>query len=496
MNLPGWISRVRWIALLPVAVLVALGAWAFASPVGASPDDDFHLASIWCAGGERPGLCASGDSPTERRVDSSLVQAACFADDSKLSADCQSDLGLFESTTPTVSTDRGSFANNYPPIYYTVMNWFASPNIEVSALVMRFVNIAFFVVSGMALWFLLPRAKRRTLLLMWTVTTIPLGLSLIASNNPSSWAITGVPTAWFALYAFLLATGWGKRRIALGLLFALEAFVASGARADAAIYTVIGSLAAIALTWKSSRSYRVALILPAALAIVSALFFVFSGQSSVASEGLSSLETNTINAQNPRTAVGVFAVNLAQLPFLWVGAFGSWGLGWLDTEMPAIVWASGAGVFVAVLFFALGKVSRRRLLVAAGVGLLIALIPLYVLERSLSHVGEQVQPRYILPLMILCAGVLLLAFDRAEVSLTRAQGLLAAGALWAAGAMALFVNIKRYVAGINTSSGINLDADTQWWWHATPSPMTIWVIGSLALAGAIFSVFHIAHRRG
>jgi hypothetical protein len=495
MKLPGWFSRMRWIALLPVAVLVALGAWAFASPVGASPDDDFHLASIWCAGGERPGLCAPGDTPSERRVDSSLVQAACFAADPKISASCQTDLGLFEPTTSTVSTDRGSFANNYPPIYYTVMNWFASPNIEVSALVMRFVNIAFFVLSGIALWALLPRTKRRTLLLMWTVTTIPLGLSLIASNNPSSWAITGVPTAWLALYGFLLSTGWDKRRIALGAVFAIEAFLASGARADAAVYTVIGSLVAIALTWKSTRSYLLALILPAVLAIASALFFAFSGQSAVASEGLSSIETNTINAQNSRTAVGVLAVNLAQLPFLWVGAFGSWGLGWLDTEMPAIVWASGAGVFVAVLFFALGKASRRRLIVAAGVGLLTAVIPLYILERSLSHVGEQVQPRYILPLMILCAGVLLLSFDRAEVSLTRAQGLLAAGALSAAGAMALFVNIKRYAAGINTSSGINLDADTQWWWHAAPSPMTVFVIGSLALAGSIFSVFHIAHRR-
>lgn len=495
MKLRDRISRVRWIALLPVAVFIALGAWAFASPVGASPDDDFHLASIWCAGGERPGLCAPGDTPSERRVDSSLVQAACFADDPKISASCQTDLGLFEPTTSTVSTDRGSFANNYPPIYYTVMNWFASPNIEVSALVMRFVNIAFFVVSGIALWLLLPMTKRRTLLLMWAVTTVPLGLSLIASNNPSSWAITGVPTAWFALYGFLLTTGWGKRRIALGVLFAVEAFLASGARADAAIYTVIGSLAAIALTLKSSRSYLVSLILPAALAIVSALFFVFSGQSAVASEGLSSGETSAILDQHPRTPVGVLAVNLAQLPFLWVGAFGSWGLGWLDTEMPAIVWASGAGVFIAILFFALGKVSRRRLLVAAGVGVLTALIPLYVLERSLSHVGEQVQPRYILPLMILCAGVLLLSFDLVDVSLTRAQGLLAAAALSAGGAMALFVNIKRYVAGINTSSGINLDADTQWWWHASLSPMTVFVIGSLALAGAIFSVFHIAHRR-
>ena len=36
----------------PLLLLFALAAWAVASPVGAAPDDDFHLASIWCATGD------------------------------------------------------------------------------------------------------------------------------------------------------------------------------------------------------------------------------------------------------------------------------------------------------------------------------------------------------------------------------------------------------------------------------------------------------------
>jgi hypothetical protein len=506
MTLPTWFARVRWIVLLPVALFLGLGAWALASPIGASPDDDFHLASIWCAGGDRAGLCAPGDTPIERTVDSSLVTAACFAYEPTVSAGCQDSLGLFQADTPTVSTDRGSFSSNYPPVFYAVMNWFATPDIELSAMIMRFVNILFFIGSGIALWFLLARENRRTLLLMWAVTTVPLGLSLIASNNPSSWAITGVPTAWFALYGFLKkpestnADGrreneWSRRRIALAAVFAVEAFLASGARGDAALYTIIGSAVAVALTWRRSRDYAYALVVPAVLAVVSALFFLLSGQSAVAAQGLSSSETSEIVAQNPRTGLGVLAVNIAQLPFLWVGAFGSWGLGWLDTEMPAIVWAAAAGVAVGILFFALGKSSRTRAWTAAAIGGLTALIPLYVLQRSLSYVGEQVQPRYILPLMILCAGVLLLSLERSDVSLTRPQGLLAALALSAASAMALFVNIKRYVAGINTASGVNLNGDMQWWWAMPVTPMVVWAIGSLALAGVFLSVFHIAHTR-
>jgi hypothetical protein len=433
------------------------------------------------------------------------VTSACFAFDATVSASCQSSLGLFEAGTPTVSTDRGSFSNNYPPVFYAVMNWFATPDIELSAMIMRFVNILFFIGSGIALWFLLPWDNRRTLLLMWAVTTVPLGLSLIASNNPSSWAITGVPTAWFALYGFLKkpegtnADGrreneWSRRRIALAAVFAVEAFLASGARGDAALYTIIGSAVAVALTWRRSRDYAYALVLPVVLAVVSALFFLLSGQSAVAAQGLSSSVTSEIVAQDPRTGLGVLAVNIAQLPFLWVGAFGSWGLGWFDTEMPAIVWAAAAGVAVAILFFALGKSSRTRVWTAAAVGGLTALIPLYVLQRSLSYVGEQVQPRYILPLMILCAGVLLLSLERSDVSLTRPQGLLVALALTAANAMALFVNMRRYIAGVDKGSGFDLSADIMWWWHMPVTPMVVWALGSLAFAGVFLSVFHMAQK--
>ena len=495
--MPRWFSRVRWMILLPVAVFLGLGAWAFASPIGASPDDDFHLASIWCAGGDRPGLCAPGDKPGERRLDSSLIKAACYATDFTMTAQCQS--SLFHADTPTVSTFRGSFSSNYPPIYYSVMNWFASPNIVVSAIVMRFVNILFFIGSAMALWFLLPREFRRTQLVMWAVTLVPLGLFIIASNNPSAWAITGVPTAWFALFGFLQKPSddveWSPRRIGLGVLFALEAFLASGARGDAAIYTILGSLVAIALTWRRSRSYAYALILPAVLAVGSVLFFLLSGQASVATQGLATSLTDANLLQEPRSALGVLAANIAQLPFLWAGAFGTWGLGWLDTPMPAIVWTSAVGVVVAVLFFVLGKSTRLRIWTAAAVGGLCAAIPLYILQRSLSFVGEQVQPRYILPMMIVFAGVLLLAFERADVSLTRVQGLLVALALSGASSMALFVNLKRYVSGISKGSGIDLNAGMQWWWDMPVMPMTVWVVGSLALASAFLGVFHFAHAR-
>lgn len=57
------------------AFLLALVAWAFASPVGATPDEDFHLVSTWCGGGLRDGACEAGTDATSRTVRADLVEA-------------------------------------------------------------------------------------------------------------------------------------------------------------------------------------------------------------------------------------------------------------------------------------------------------------------------------------------------------------------------------------------------------------------------------------
>jgi hypothetical protein len=392
----------------------------------------------------------------------------------------------------TVIAKHGSWNGGYPPVYYTVMNVFASPNIEVSAIVIRFVNVLFFVLSGVALWLLLPVATRRPLLLMWTVTTLPLGLFLIPSNNPSSWAITAVPTAFLALYGFLQLRGWGLRRTLLGALFALEVIAASGARADAAAFTVVGSIAAIALCWRRDRLFFYSLIVPIIMAGVAFAFFINAGQAAAASEGLRSGD----GVPGERSFWGVLVGNITRVPFLWHGAFGGWGLGWLDTPMPTWVSLGSTGVIVAVLFFAIGKSLRSRIWTAAVMTFVAAAVPLYVLQRNLNYVGEQVQPRYILPLLVLIAGIILLAFERRRVTFTRPQAWILGVVLIPAGSLALFTNLKRYTHGLGDESLINLDATAEWWWAMPISPLTVWAVGSLSYALVIIAVLYISRHGG
>jgi hypothetical protein len=478
----------RWLAasIALAGVVLGLGAWAFSSPAGASPDDDFHLASLWCGLGDRAGLCAPSNIPGQKMIDSGLNRAACYAMQPKVSAGCQDALAIF-SNSEVISSSRGSFSSNYPPVYYASLGILATPDIPTSALLMRFANILVFLLSFVALWLLLPSALRRTQFWMWAATVVPLGAFLIASNNPSSWAITGVGTAWFALYGFMGATG--RRKFWLGALFSVEVLIASGARADAAVYTVVGSLAVIALTWKSTRAYLFGLILPAVAAVLSFFFYTTSLQSAVASTGLADTSLGT----DTRTAFSVLAINVVQLPELWVGAFGYWGLGWLDTAMPALVWVSSAGIFAGLIFLMWGALSRRILFTLGALAAILYLLPLYVLQKGLNYVGEQVQPRYLLPLIVVFAGIAFLGFARGGKKLTKLQLCVALVGIVIANSLALYVNTKRYVSGLDNGNGFSLEANVLWWWHIPVGPMVVWVVGSIGFALAIYFGYRAAH---
>lgn len=471
-------SRFRLIHIAPVLAVIALGAWIFASPIGAAPDDDFHLTSTWCANEARTDLCEPGPTDAQRVVPAPVLNAPCFAYDHEKSAACQFEY-LDEPFAPTLTTDRGSFQNNYPPVYYAFMNLFASDNVLVSALVMRLINVLLLVGITIALYCLLPHSRRASLLWPWIVTMVPLGLFLVASNNPSSWAIIGVGSSWLALVGYFETTG--RRSIALGALFGLTVIMAAGARGDAAIYTVLGSVVAIILTVRKARLSWLRAILPAVFAIVAVAFFFASRQSTVAVGGLGSSTAEEI----PLSGFGLLAFNLLNVPELWAGVFGGWPLGWLDTGLPAIVTYGGLGVFVAIVFVGIGVTSWRKEAAALLLVLVLWLLPTYVLMQGGNAVGQNVQPRYLLPLIVILAGVAVFTVGQKRLRLSKVQTTLIAVTLSITQAFALHINIRRYITGVDIQ-GANLDDVVEWWWPGFIfSPMTVWIIGSLAFTALV-----------
>jgi hypothetical protein len=475
------LSRVRPLHLAPILAVVALGAWIFASPIGAAPDDDFHLTSTWCANDLRTDLCDPGTTDAQRVVPPALLGAICYAYDPEASASCQ-ETSFALPSDPSVLTERGSFEQNYPPVYYAFMNIFAGHDLQLSALIMRLVNVLLFVGIVSVLYVLLPIARRASLLWGWIITMVPLGMFLIASNNPSAWAIIGVGSSWLALVGYFESTG--RRRIGLGVVFGLTVIMAAGARGDGAVYSVIGIIVAMVLTFRRARAWVIPAILPAVMALVAVAFFYSSRQATVAVSGLD--DGTTIHA--PLDSFGLIAYNLLNVQSLWFGIIGGggWGLGWLDTALPAVVSLCGVGVFVAIAFTGIRVHTWRKTLTIVGLSIVLWLLPTYVLYAGGNAVGANVQPRYLLPLIVLMGGLAVFSIGSARLSLGGFQQFFVILSLGMAESVALHFNIRRYVTGVDIQ-GWNLNADLEWWWSGLPlSPMAVWLVGSLAFTGLIY----------
>lgn len=473
-------QNILLLCAVPFLLFIGLGAWAVSSPVASSPDDDFHMVSIWCAGDGVASVCEPSNKTTTRNVAPGLTESRCFVFLPKQSAKCQAETGIF-SSDQLVESGRGSFSSNYPPLYYSFMHLLAGNDIQLSVVLMRFVNVLIFVLLNFWLWLALPRKFHFTQIFMWLVTLIPLGISIIASVNPSSWAITGVGISWLSLFAWLSnATRGISSNWQLISLFVISSVMAAGSRADAAIYVICGILTAALLAAAKDKLVFKSLIIPLMMMILCLLFFVLSGQSAVVNEGLPP-EARSITAPESFSGqLGLFLGNAIQLPSLLLGVFGYWNLGWNDTEMPIFTWVASGGIFAGVVFTGLKGMYRRQTYVAVILGALLYLIPLYVLQKSLVPVGTQVQPRYLLPLILIFTGVVLLPRASGILNLSQFQIATVVSGLFIAYSLALHFNIRRYVTGVDVNSP-NLNANIEWWWNQGPSPMFVWAVGSISM---------------
>ncbi len=471
--------RFKLIYLAPALALIALMSWALASPIGSSPDDNYHLASIWCANAANTAACEPGHTPNLRKVPPLVKGIACFAGNTTVSAACQ-DPYIKLGSKPTVEVSGGSFDNEYPPIYYASMSVFVGSDVIGSALLMRLVNILLFIGITTALFTFLPRRRRPALIWSWVISVVPLGLFLLASNNPSGWALIGVGSAWMALLSYFETSG--SRKVALGVLFALSAVMAAGARADSALYVVFSVVVVFILTFSRTKRYLISALLPLSLCVVAVYFFFSSRQATVISQGLG-------NGTEPggRAPIGFYhllTTDLMNVPQLWAGALGSWGLGWLDTIMPPVVTFCAVSVFVGISFVGLSRNSSRKIIVVFLVAFALWFIPTYVLVKGLNLVGENVQPRYLLPLMVVFAGVALFAVDRKGIYFSRLQLTVVVLMLTVAQSIAMYTNMRRYIAGTQVTAW-SLDADMKWWWNVPFSPMFVWITGSLAFTALL-----------
>lgn len=470
-------ARRSVISVLLVAVLafVSLLGWAFASPVGASPDDNFHLTSIWCAQGERAGFCETGASADQRAVPAEIAwSSACYATRPEHSGRCD------EPLTGMVNTGHGNFEGLYPPVYYATMSIFVSSDVQTSVLLMRVFNCLLAVSLITAVYLLVDARLRRPLFWGLALTSVPTGIFLISSVNPSGWAIVSAATLWVSLVGYFRAPTLA-RRIALGGLALISAVMGAGSRGDSAVFVAFGAVLAAIIAFERSKRYLFLLVLPLVTVAIGATFYLGSNQVGSALDG-------EMAGQRPTNVhfIADMLRTLLNIPKLWVGNFGTQALAWGDVVLPAVVWFIALALYAGVAFWGLSRTHKLRTNIATVLaGVALVMVPSLIIVQNGVEVGVLVQPRYILPLQILFLAMILLDNSRVPLALTGLQRWVIIVGLSAANGIALYKTFRRFLTGTGYP-GIDLDQNVQWWWSGLPvTPDVFWIVGTLAFAGLL-----------
>jgi hypothetical protein len=465
---------IRWASIAVASAIIALSGWALSSPIGSSPDDDYHLPSIWCGQGFRDGLCEKDPNPELIQVPyTTFSNSVCFQYQDEQSGACP------YNETLTGFPRVNNLKDYYPPVFYWTMSWFAGEDIALSTITMRIVN-SIFAVMGLTLLVLsLPHHLRRVPIIGILISSIPLGFFIIASTNPSGWSFFSLMIFFSSLLGFFVTKTVSQKWL-LGAITLGSLILASGSRSDASVFAVIAIGIVLLLNFSKANMSRTNLAFAAALLMISITSYFLQGTGSSIAGGALALPGEDASTPN-------FFVNLASLPNLWIGVFGTSGLGWLDTEMPAIVWAVTLCIYAGLIFLSMRWFSAMQSLSVATIFASLIVIPMYVLTASGLSVGEQVQPRYLLPLIGLLGATAIFRTSRdTGLQLTKGQAWTIGVGLFVANTIALHLNARRYITGMD-ELGVDLNKNIEWWWSNFPLSPNL-VTWSASVAFAIFLV--------
>lgn len=437
-----------------LALWVGMACWGLSSPVMSSPDDNVHVALLYCEAGE-----ATCDQPMAPRP------TPCFAFQPQVTADCLQQ-------PPSLST-AGVAEGRYPGLFPTVLSPLVGESVEGTVLRVRLFNVTLaVVVMAIALRASLS-VLRPAALLAFGATLVPLGMFIIPSTNPSSWAISGAAALWAPLLSLAKS---GVTRWRLSAVIAASLMIV-GSRNEGWVLVALAASVALAANWPRGRW----LLLPTGLAVLGATAALLRRRAG--------LETATTDAYRgpweafllalttPADAVGGAAVFPAPL-------------GWLDTPIPTVVGVLTVGVVGALVFTGLGAMDRGK---ARMMMVYLVLSSVIIVVGWNTQFPSALQPRFALPVVIVGVGLVLLPAGRHRLRWTRLQGLFLAGALAFANSLALLSLSLRFTVGAIVETTIEpsppfpgpldlLRAGSVNWSLTPVPPFMAWVIGSVAFA--------------
>lgn len=492
------------IASVAVLLGVVLTAWLLAAPPGGSPDDGYHLGSIWCGAGHKDDLCLEAVGPVDSAialVPLALNDITCFAYDGGLSARCQTErFAVAQGQSTRFSPEFTNINRKRPNLYYRVMHEFIDlergPLHSVGR--MRAVNVILTVAMVSLTALVAPGRIRRAFLLSWIVAALPLGLFFATTLSTSAWTIAGLSTVWANLLT-VKEHPRGGNRILGGALAAIGIIMALGARTEAVAHLAIVGVSLGAMWWldyqdrrppRASRSLFRRAAETAGLGASGIAFLALLNAVAPQSANLDGAVGGFRAGYERLEARGVgdpFLAILFEVPTLWSGAFGNvWGLGVLDTPIPNLASLPIIAVFVTLLVVGVQHGSRGRILAVTLVIVAFLAMPTLSLLRAGLLVYESLQPRQFMAMVYPLLGLALYrASAEPRLVIGRAMAAAITVTLSVAHSISLLVTIQRHTNGLlpgfdGLPRHVQFGREAEWWWAAMPHPDLVWAIGSIA----------------
>jgi hypothetical protein len=469
-------------AIAALGGLLTLFCWALSSPPGSSPDEPFHLASIWCGWGVDKDHCGADPDPSFRVLPHQVVKGQCFTGNPVQSAECRT-ADYEKSLTPDFPTNIGNWRTGYPPIYYAVLRTFVTHSYDTSVVLIRVVNAVIAVALVVGLMLLLPRRLRPLPGYVFLLTAVPLLLFFVASTNPSSWTIVSAGVLWLSVYAAYGVEG--RRRWALLGLALVATVMGAGSRADGALFSILGVALAMGLQLRAVRRAWPASVAALAMIVLAGGLFLTAGHADVVAQGLPGY------GHAPMSDTQLAISNVLQAPFLWLAALGAGPLsqlGWFDTPISYLTAFFATVAFSAAIVHGWGAMWWQKGVAVAVVAAGLLAYPVILLQESGLQAGGGIQPRYVLPMMLMLVGLSLLRRRGRIWRLNVFQCVVLAGGLAAAQSAALYANLVRYTNGGHVGLPKSM-GEVDWWWDGMPvSPFWVWLIGTVAFAATAYVV--------
>jgi hypothetical protein len=232
------LSKAKPTFIACASFFILLCTW-FAIPFGSSGDMDYHMASIWCARGEKPGICANIDQATSTAEVPFMFQM-CNGRNIDWYPYCE-----FEEDNPPTQRLRIAAPQDFS-FYYKIVNIFAGENIQQSVLQIRLFNsmISVLVLAALLL-FTSPRLKFASITGL-SFSLIPYGPQFFSGVTTRGWAILGVMTSWAFLASYLETEQEQKKlRMLQMLAFMFSVSLVAMTRIDTLMMVLITSLVVV-----------------------------------------------------------------------------------------------------------------------------------------------------------------------------------------------------------------------------------------------------------